>query len=144
MNIKHYLNQAYRINEFIKSNQEQLLEMQKTLVSIKGLDYTKDKSNTVISNNASFEKAIDKIIDFEDKLYKHISDLVEIKTKIKRIIDSVENINERLVLQLRYLNFYEWNKICKEMHFSKRTIFRIHSTALASALKAYERIYLKK
>ena len=97
MNIKRYLNQAYRINEFIKSNQEQLLEMQKTLVSIKGLDYTKDKSNTVISNNASFEKAIDKIIDFEDKLYKHISDLVEIKTKIKRIIDSVENINERLV-----------------------------------------------
>jgi len=39
-------------------------------------------------------------------------------------------------------------KICEEYkcisNFSKRTIYRIHSTALASALKAYERIYLKK
>lgn len=55
---------------------------------------------------------------------------MDLKAEIKKVIDGVENIECRLILELRYLCFRSWEEIAVEMDYSIDYVFKIHRRAL--------------
>lgn len=133
MNAKQYLKQAYRLNELIESNQEELSALRESASSIPGIDYSKDKiQSSKSSGDAGFVNIVAKIIEIEDSINADISKLFALKLQIRTVINAVENPDERLLLHDRYINFYTWEQVCEKMNVSLRTAHRIHSTALSN------------
>ena len=132
MQPKQYLKQAYRLNELIQCNQQELADLRLLSESIPGIDYSKDRVQTSPSNDAGFTNIVAKIIELEDAINADIEKMLSLKLEIRTVINAVQDNEEKLLLKLRYLNFMSWEDICDEINVSMRTAHRIHSAALAN------------
>lgn len=131
MNAKQYLKQAYRLNEMIKSNQEELSALRESASSIAGIDYSKDKvQSSKSSGDAGFVNVVAKIVELEDSINADIAKCISLKNEIRTVINNVQDADEKLLLRLRYINFKTWDEICEELYVSLRTVHRVHAAAL--------------
>lgn len=127
---KDYLKQAYRLDDLIQNNQQELKELQELSTSIPATDYSKDRVQTSHSGEASYTKIIEKIIELEDVIRTDIQKLLSLKLEIRNVINDVQDNEEKLLLKCRYLNFMTWDEICDEINVSTKTAHRIHGRAL--------------
>lgn len=135
MNAKTYLKKAYRLNEMIKSNQEELSALRESASSIPGIDYSKDKiQSSKSSGDAGFVNIISKIIELEDSINADIIKCINLKDEIRTVINNVQDDDEKLLLRLRYINFNTWEEISERLSVSVRTVHKIHTTALESVI----------
>lgn len=134
MNAKQYLNQSYKLNELIESNQQELADLNLLKASISGIDYSKDKVQVSPSGDASFVKVVEKIVELEEAIEADTERMLELKLEIRNVINLVVDNEEKLLLKYRYLNFLSWEEICDRMNVSIRTAHRIHSEALESVV----------
>lgn len=130
MTAKEYLQQAYRIAQLIQLDQQTIAEMEALATSISIGSITEDK--------VCFQGERDKIgrilelIESQKKLTRNrICYYAELKINILEKIHSIPNVDHRLILQYRYLDFRTWEEIAIEMGYSYRHITRIHREALA-------------
>lgn len=131
MNAKQYLKQAYRLNELIKSNQEELSALRESASCIPGIDYSKDKvQSSKSSGDASFVNMITKIIELEEFINNDIAKCINLKNEIRTVINDVQDADEKLLLRLRYINFNTWDEISEKLEVSVRTVHKIHADAL--------------
>ena len=130
MNAQQYLRQAYRLDELIKSNQEELQNLREQAVTIGAIDYAKDKIQSSPKADAPFSNTVMKIIELEESIQADIDKLFALKLEIRTAINNMEDADEKLLLRHRYLNFLQWDEICDEMHLSMRSVLRIHMSAL--------------
>lgn len=75
---------------------------------------------------------VNRIVDLEQEINRDIDILVDIRGEIGTVIDAVENHQERLLLQYRYLDGKTFEWIAAEMFYSWRHTHRLHSAALLS------------
>lgn len=128
---KQYLKQAYRLNELINSNLQELQDLKQLSLSISAIDYSKERvQGGSSSSDAKFVDLISKIVELEEVIDKDVDRFVSLKIQIRDTINAVENLDEQVLLRYRYINFLTWEQICEKMNVSLRTIHRIHSTAL--------------
>ena len=127
---KQYLNQAYRLNELIESNNLEIAQLNQLKASLSGIDYSKDKIQNSSSGDANFTKIVERIDELERIIKEDTAKMLSLKIEIRNVINSVKDNEERLVLKCRYLNFMIWDDICEAAHVSLRTVFRIHDSAL--------------
>jgi len=131
MNVKQYLNQLYRLDEFIKSNQEELANLRELAISIKGVNTEKDKvQESSSSTDAKYVDIVNKCVELEKLIEGELDRFFTLKMEIRAVINAVKNTDERLLLKLRYINFYSWEEISREMNMSLRNLHYIHSSAL--------------
>lgn len=64
------------------------------------------------------------------KLEKEISEFVEVRSQATEVISSMENYNERILIEYRYLCLLSWRQIARIMNFSLDHVFKIHRQAL--------------
>ena len=69
---------------------------------------------------------------YERTLMEKIMQLMVIKNTIVEMVETLGNSNERIVLELRYLNGLEWEQIAMITNYSLRNVMRCHSTAIKS------------
>lgn len=131
MQAKDYLRQAYRLNELIQCNKQELANLRYLSDDIPGVDYSKDRVQTSSPHEARFTKIVAKIIDLENAIQADIELLLSLKLEIRTVINAVKDNEERLLLKHRYLNFLSWDDICEQMNVSMRTAHRIHTSALS-------------
>lgn len=128
MNAKEYLNQGFLINERIDSKIEQIAMLRtlatKTSVTLSDMPGDPNKGKSKI------EELLVKIADLESEISADIDKLVELKGNIMDVINEVEDPEESLVLNLRYLNFFSWEDIAVKMDCSVRNVHIVHSRAL--------------
>ena len=132
MQVKAYLKQAYRLNELIQSDQQELEDLRLLASSVPGIDYSKDKVQSSPSGDAGFTNIVMRIVELEAAINKDIDRLLALKLEIRETINAVQDNEERLLLKYRYLNFMSWDDICSMMCISVRTAHRIHSSAIAN------------
>lgn len=128
MTTKERLSRAYRLDRKIKSKVDQITEM-KALAT---------KVNTAMSdirvqtsrNDHRLEDIMIKIMEYQNELCDEMERLVEIKKEIKDAIDTVNNDEQRLVLEMRYLLYMRWEEIAVEMNYSMDHIYRLHRDGL--------------
>ena len=130
MQAKQYLKQAYRLNELINSDLEEVAELRIFSESISSPNLSGMPSSGTRSAEPTFAKAVDKIIDLENHINEEIVRLVDLKKEIRSVINNVIDGDEKLLLKYRYINFCAWDVICEKMNVSMRTAHRIHASAL--------------
>ena len=127
MTAKEYLEQAYRLEQQIDSKLEQV-EM---------LRYLTTKTTAIIKGDSGsgggenfIEDAIIQIVDLERDVAAEISRLTKLKREIAEIIGRVEDPEEKIVLEMRYLGNKKWPEIGRAMNCSGTTVYRWHQNAL--------------
>ena len=130
MTAKEYLNQAYRLEHFIRLEKEEIEYWQEVACSVSSPGF-EEHFNATRNTEAPFVKTIYKIMEYQDELNKKLNKLIKLKEEIKQVIDAVEDNDERAVLQYRYLKNYSWARIGDLLVADERTVRRWHNKALA-------------
>lgn len=129
MTAKEYLMQAYRLNELIESDVEELEHLRDLVGRITAPSFG-ERVQTTGSSDPPFVKYLGEVIEMEQKIHSELCELVSLKKQISGSLERVENREERLLLTYRYLNNYSWQEICDRLNVSMRTVHRIHAAAL--------------
>lgn len=129
MTAKEYLMQAYRLNELIDSDTEELEHLRELVGRISGSDFS-ECVQCSRNTEPPFEKYLSDIIEMEQKIHKELCQLVVLKKQVSGSIGKVSDREERLLLTYRYLNNCTWEEIAEKLHVSNRTVHRIHASAL--------------
>lgn len=135
MNAKEYLSQAVWLDRMIDSKLEQL-EMLKSLAMKVTSSFTKEKISGGNIEKSKMESTMVKVIDLEHEINADIDRLVDLKKDIQDTINKMDDINQQLLLELRYLSGKGWDEIAASMGYDPRTVYRIHG----KALKEFERM----
>lgn len=135
MNAKEYLSQAVWLDRMIDSKLEQL-EMLKSLAMKVTSSFTKEKISGGNIEKSKMESTMVKVIDLEHEINADIDRLVNLKKDIQDTINKMDDINQQLLLELRYLGGKGWDEIAASMGYDPRTVYRIHG----KALKEFERM----
>jgi DNA-directed RNA polymerase specialized sigma subunit len=129
MTAKEFLKQAYRLNELINSDLEELQNLRELSRSVSS-PVIEEKINGTRNTDPPFVKYVGKIIDLEKQIQQEVDRLVKLKTDIREAINQMQDIDEKLLLRYRYINFLNWEEICVNLNVSMRTVHRLHSLAL--------------
>ncbi len=142
MEAKEYLQQLQTIDIAIKQRQQQLKELNIIINNgaLESVDYTRERVQTSPSNEAIFEKAIDKLLDLQNEVNQYIIDYFQYKNNIIKQIQSLERRKYIDILYKRYVEFKKLDVIANEMCYTYAHIKRVHG----QALKCFKQKFLIK
>lgn len=78
----------------------------------------------------STSDSIDKLIDLEREINARVDELVDQRRGAEEAIRAVHDPTQRMILELRYLSGWSWEKIAEAVHYERRQIFYMHGRAL--------------
>lgn len=131
MTNKEYLRQAYRLDQKINSDIEEVARLREMASSISS-PVLGDKVQTSRNGDAPFVRSIEKILMLEEKIDREIDLLVDLKSQMRDVIAAVPDTDERMVLRYRYIHNLTWEQIGNELNADARTIRRWHGSALVN------------
>ena len=130
MTNKEYLRQAYRLDQKINSDIEEVARLREMAGSISS-PVLGDKVQTSRNRDGLFVRNMEKILLLEEKINREIDVLVDLKSQMRDVIAAVQDTDERMVLRYRYIHNLTWEQIGNELNADKSTIRRWHGSALA-------------
>lgn len=101
MTAKEYLMQAYRLNELIDSDTEELEHLRELSGRISGSNFS-EHVQCIRNMEPPFVKYLGDIIEMEQKIHRKLCHLVVLKKQISEAIESVSSREELLLLTYRY------------------------------------------
>lgn len=128
--IKQYLNRYKLLNLEIWSKIEEVKELKDLSTAIKSFDYSKDKVQSSINNEALFERYILKAIEIEKEYLEEIDRLFEIKNEIEKEIDTLESDQDKIILKLKYINNLTISQIAEKLEKTTEWTSKLHTRAL--------------
>lgn len=139
MDVKKYLQQAYRLNELIEHDQRELERLQILSVSIAPVDTTRESVQGGTKVYDKIGEILVRIDEYTQKMNCEIDEFVDLKSEIHSKIMQVQNNDARLILLYRYIDFMKWEDIAFKLGYTRQWILVLHGRAL----KNFEEI-LKK
>ena len=128
MNAKEYLSQVMRIDQRINSKLEQLQKLRAS--STKATATLSDMPRPESPDLQRLETTVAKIVDLENEINRDIDTLVNLRGEIYHLIQTVQDVNQQLLLELRYLCFKSWREIAEMMGLEERYVLKVHGRAL--------------
>lgn len=128
MNAKEYLSQAYYLDREINRKLKRIMFFREMASNGSGILQAQRVSGT--EKHSPMEDAITKIIDLEEEVNADIDRLVDLKREMIRMIHALPQLEHRLLLQLRYLNYKRWEEIAATMQHDLKAVHWIHARAL--------------
>ena len=130
MTAKEYLNQAYRLDQRIRSKQEQISALNDLATScsasMTGMPRNPNKGGSRMAD------AVCKIVDLQDSIAADMQELVELKAEIISTIKAVDCIEYQLILEKRYISGKSWPEIAVDLGYKMRHLYKLHDEALAA------------
>ena len=137
MTPKEYLSQAYRIDMRIRSKQEQITSLNelatKCTSALTGMPKVSSCGDSHLASTVS------KIIDLENSIADDMQRLVDLKAEIIGVINDVECVEYKLILEKRYISCKSWPEIAVEFGYKMRHMYKLHDEAL-KAIKIPKKI----
>ena len=128
MNAKAYLSRVYCLDLQVKSKQEQIEALRSLAARVStGLDKEPVKHSL---NVTAMEDTVARIMEAEEELQRKIREMVDMMREISAVIDRVEDVYARLVLEKRYLRFQPWMNIAAELNYTERYVHMKHGEGL--------------
>lgn len=125
---KEYLSQAQNIDQKIDSMLEQAAKLRsiatKTTAVISGMPGSATKNPHRLSD------VVVKLVEQEEAIDREIDRLVALRAEIYCVIQNVDSMDERLVLELRYMSYRSMPEIARQLEVSERQVYRIHERGL--------------
>ena len=129
---KEYLRQTFKLDAQINSLIREVETMEARATKVTTLLNPDKVEKPTGVNIKSQEDLVVKMIDYKNLINKKIDELVDLKTSILSTIGKIENVDQRTVLMLRYINLKYFEQIAVEMNYSYRNTLYIHGAALKS------------
>ena len=133
--IKAFFNRAYYLNQLIEANKLELSRLRALAESIHVLDLSEDKVQTSRKGDLLTDVVAD-IINLEQEIERDVKKFLSAKRRIRKVIYSLKDDKQRLVLYSRYLNFQEFEEIAKTMNYSLRYVYKLRNDGFCSILKS--------
>lgn len=130
MTAREYLGQAYRLENKIQILRRRIEELQEMRGSVSSPGF-EEHYNASRNTDAPFVKTIEKIMEYEKKYEEKMRLLLDLKEQIRECIDKLDNPDEALVLEHRYIYNSSWVDIGSELYVDDRTVRRWHNKALS-------------
>ena len=130
MTAKQYLRKMFYFHRTIIAKQKQIEELRLLAESTGAIRYDKDRVITSLPQAAGYEDKIAALVDMEHKLLEDIQELTEMYNEGWKMIDSLEDPMDRLILVMRYINHMRWEEIALELNYSVDHIYYRHRHAL--------------
>ena len=142
MRAEEFLSRAYRLDQQIQSKVAQLSRLRACTCG-SGLRYGDVKVQSS-GQNSRVEDAVLKIMEEEQAINEEIDRLVEIKRQIREVINQVDDVTCRLLLEKRNLLFETWPKICVDLKIGKRWAQTRHKDAVGMVQEILDRMWPKE
>lgn len=143
MTAKEYLSQGYRLEQRIRLVSEEIENLQDLAGSVSSPGF-EEHYNATRNTEAPFVRTIYKIMELEDKQNTLLNKLLAFKHEMCQVINSIDDINERMVLHYRYVGNETWQDIGRKLYVDERTVRRWHSKALSHVVLPAEPMILEK
>lgn len=138
MKAREFLNQAYKLNQRINSKLEQVAVLND--LALKATSTITGMPRSSNSGESKTSDAIVKIIDLQDEITRDVDELVDVKREIMHVIKAVDDIDCRLLLEMRYLCYRTWEQIAVDMDYCIDNVFRLHRKSLRLVKEVLEKI----
>lgn len=129
MTAKEYLGQAKHLDAQINYHLRELDYWRDLATRVSGSSF-EAHYNPNRPTEAPFVHALEMIDETEREIDRKLQRLVTLKAEICAAIDMLASQEEKMVLRYRYLDDCTWEEICRFLHVSERTVYRIHGSAL--------------
>ena len=133
MQAKEFLNQAFLIDQRIRSKSEQIRTLNEIATScsatLTGMPRNPNRGGSRMAD------AVCKMIDLENEIARDMDRLIEVKREIVTVINAVDDVVLRTLLEKRYLCGATWEEISVDLCFNRRWTFRLHDKALEAVQK---------
>ena len=70
------------------------------------------------------------VAELTDKLNQKLHQAIMVQENIKKLLESLDDINLRQLMFYRYINGMRWEEIAVRMDFNYRWVLRLHRKAL--------------
>ena len=139
MRAEEFLSRAYRLAQQIQSKVDQLGRLRACICGT-GVRYGDVKVQSS-RQDSRVENAVVKILEEERAINEEIDRLVAIKREIREVINQVDDVTCRLLLEKRNLLFETWPKICLDMQISERWAQTRHKDAVMIVQGVLDRMF---
>lgn len=130
MTAKQYLRKMFYFQKSILKKREKIEELRLLAESTGAIRYDKEHVITSLPQTAGYEDKVVKIVDLEHKLLEDIAQLTEMYEVGDRMINSLDNPTDRLILTMRYINHMRWEEIAQELSYSVDHVYYRHRHAI--------------
>ena len=134
---RDFLEQLKYIDTEIKAKMEELQELRERL-GIAGISY-EDKIKCFSVHDGMALK-VASVMDLEQSYITRIDDLSRMKNLASKLVYKIENREFCLLLELRYLRFWKFERIAESMNYSYQWIHYLHK----KALKDFESVWMEE
>ena len=137
MRVKEYLKRLFYLEkeaECLKRERETLLASTFKIPQLSDMKVQSTPTKTI-------EDTYIAIAEYSEAISKKEEELLRQKVEISRMIDDLEDANQRMVLRYRYTIGFSWEEVIRVMNYSEPSVHRIHSQAL-QAFEKYHKEYL--
>lgn len=147
MTTKEYLQQISRLDKIIRIKLVDLHQLETMATSVK-ISYSEEKVQTSLKVDR-LANAVEKIVDTKNETADKVEEYIRLRKKIMCQLDDmiksggIEYSNYYYILSSRYVEGKSFNKIAKDMDYSRMQINRLHGKALIEFEKRYGQEYLK-
>jgi len=129
MNAKEYLSQSFTLYALIKAKKAYIQNLREMQESISNGAQTNIKVQTSLKTDTLGELT-SMVLDAEEETRQSINKLLSIQKNISEIVESVTNVNCKLVLYERYVNLKTWEHIAEDSNYSVRWVHVLHKRGL--------------
>ena len=136
MNAKEYLSRARLMDMQVRSTQEQILILRYMAERVSAGFGREAVSRSL--NTTAMQDTVARILEAEEELAGRIDELVRTRMEIAGVIDRVEDVRVRLILEKRYLCFRDWREIAAEMNYTERYMHMKHREGLEAVQRILE------
>ena len=84
---------------------------------------------------SKFADIMDKVIDLENTIVDEISEYLTELEKVHEIINQIPNLEQRLVMQTRYIEGLSFSAVAKELNYSERHVYNLRKNAVEECIK---------
>ena len=137
MNGREYLEYVRSLNVRLRIKEDRIEQLRKDICTLQAIDYSKDRISGTSSSDIS-----DKIIRLDElisKTYVEWDTLIDEREKAETLINSLINVYERRILQLRYVYCKSWSEVEHIINLSHVQTFRLHGKAVKHFNILYQR-----
>lgn len=129
MTTKEYLNRAYVLNKKIKKDKEIIANLKDAAMNTSA-NVSDERVQTSAPTGSRMSTFVEMIVELENSVNKQEQELKVVRDEITTEINKITDIKQRLVLQLRYLDYYSWSNIAGVLCCSESLVYKIHSDGL--------------
>lgn len=144
---KEYLRQYRQALFEIRRLEDELEQMRTLAAGLGSVNFVKVRNektgkvelmvmDRVTSSSVSdMSDRIVSLADAEGRLEERRAYALKLLMEIEEVIGRVEDVTERQLLHLRYIQLHKWERIADELHMTTRWVYKLHGRGLEDVLE---------